>query len=1185
MFKCLIRIWGKIMRKDNIMKQNRINKGRLAVSLLAVCLLATQSLQAKATDITGVTGNNGIYNINPTDKHGDVGFRQYNNFNLSEGDIANLIFKYGAENVSKFVNLVDNQVNINGIVNSMRDGKFYNGQAIFISPKGLVVGASGVINVGSLSVLTPTQSDYNKFKEAPTLGYYKLDQNNADVTINGKVITREGAELSGKNVIIGANAGLIAGIKNNDVIKTNSQADVLFNNLVNTSVSSASSLSAKDGKIVITSYSDKGGTQINGTIKNFAENGKVNIGNKGADGLKIAGTVENKGDTLLVNNNGALEISGQIKGDNKVTVSNYGENLHLTTTGKINNKGDLSILNSGSKGLTLDGSINTDKNIVITNNKGNANIAGTIASKNGKTNITNNSGSLNISGTINNNNTLKVWNTGANGTNITGTIANNGSAVIQNDKGEFRINGTIANAKNADIDVISNGTGLNLDTNSNIKNNGSMRMWNKGANGIKVAGNVENNSKAVIQNYNGKMEISGNIANVDTLNLINNGTSLKIANGSELTNTGTLGIQNTGNEGLTFDGELVNAEGNTVITNTKGNFYVSGNVNNQKGKVNLTNKGDALKITSDARISNADSLKVWSTGEGGTDVKGQIVNNGNAVIQNDKGDMTIDAQIYNGENELRLTNKGNAMKFAETNTLVNGGENFTKGGNVIIYNTGKGGMQFAGKTHNDGEVLISNQNGKLEFGTYTKEAPEYTNNGKTTITSKYGLETNGAVKNNGEFQIINTGNGDLALNGTFENTQTSSSLTVNNQKGAVEVNGIIANNGKAAITANNGLTVTKNGTISNTNSLTMLNKGDKGLTIAGTVDNNGSAIITNKAGELKISGTVNTEKLNDDVAAKTSITNQGTKLTVTETGVLNNSETLNLWNKGSEGTEIAGTLTNKGDALIKNDKGSLDMTGNVENEGSLRVQNNGTKLNASGSIKNNGTLSMLNNGTEGFVLDGTTESTGSTTITNNKGNLTIKGKYTGTDNKLTISSKDGITVEKTADINNQGSMTMLNTGANGLTIDGTITNNGNAILTNMTGDMTINGTVTNNNGKLNVTSRGNALNVNGKIDGNGILKIWSTGEGGTNIAGAIENETGNAVIQNDNGEMNISGTVTNNADKLYITNHGTALNVTETGRIQNKGNVAIWNTAEQNMNIKGSVSSTEGRVIKTNSHK
>ena len=50
----------------------------------------------------------------------------------------------------------------------------------------MVVGASGVINVGSLSVLTPTQSDYEKYKNSPDLGYYRLDQNNADVTINGK---------------------------------------------------------------------------------------------------------------------------------------------------------------------------------------------------------------------------------------------------------------------------------------------------------------------------------------------------------------------------------------------------------------------------------------------------------------------------------------------------------------------------------------------------------------------------------------------------------------------------------------------------------------------------------------------------------------------------------------------------------------------------------------------------------------------------------------------------------------------------------------------------------------------------------------------------------------------------------------------------------------------------------------
>ena len=1176
---------GQFMRKDNIMKQRKLNKGRLAVSLLAACFLATQSLQANATDITGVTGNNGIYNINPTDQHNGVGFRQYDNFNLSEGDIANLIFKYGTENVSKFVNLVDNQVNINGLVNSMRDGKFYNGQAIFISPKGMVVGASGVINVGSLSVLTPTQSDYEKYKNSPDLGYYRLDQNNADVTINGKVITREGISLSGRNVVIGDNAGMITGIKNNDVINTNNQANVLFNNLVNTSVSNANTLAAKDGKIVITSYADKGGTEINGTIKNFAENAKTNIGNKGADGLKIAGTVETNGDTLLVNHNGDLEISGNVTSSGKISASNYGEALNVTSSAKITNDGALSMVNSGDGNLNVDGTINSGDNVVITNNGNNANIGGKIASKNGSINITNRKGALNLSGTLTNDSTLKVWNTGVAGTNLTGTIANNGSAVIQNDKGEFNISGTINNSDKADLDVISNGTGLTLAEGSKVKNDGSLRMWNKGANGIDVNGTVENNSKAVIQNYNGEMNINGKVANVDTLNLINNGSAMNIAEDSELTNTGYLGIQNTGADGLAFNGELVNAEGNTVITNTKGDFIISGNVNNQSGRVSITNKGEQLKIASDAELNNADSLKVWNTGSEGTEVLGTLVNNGNAVIQNDKGNMYVDAEIYTGENELRLTNKGNAMQFGKTNKLVNGGENFEKGGNVTIYNSGTGGMQFDGTTENDGELLISNQNGSLKIN----QSADIKNNNKTTITAKNGLTNDGSITNNGQLNIANTGNGEIALNGTITNSDTdrNASMIVNNQKGAVKVNGIIANNGKATITAGNGLTVGKEGVIGNTNSLSMQNKGANGLTVNGQIDNNGTAIITNKAGAMNINGTINTEKANEKVDVKTSITNQGTKLNVSESAKLNNSETLNIWNSGSEGTDLAGTVDNSGDVLVRNDKGALNVTGDIENNNNLRLQNSGTKLNLADTnrIKNDGSLTLLNNGTEGTAIDGEIESTGTTTITNNKGNLNINGKYTGKENKLTVSSKGGINVGKNAEIDNEGSMTMLNTGEDGLTIDGSVTNNGNAILTNMTGDMNINGTVTNNNGKLNVTSRGDELNISGTIDGNGILKVWSTGEGGTDISGAIQNETGNAVIQNDNGAMNISGTIVNNANKLYITNHGTELNITETGKVQNKGNVAIWNTADKNMNIKGTVTSTDGRVIKTNDNK
>ncbi len=118
---------------------------RIIVSLLSLTLITTQVM---ASDISGIEGPNGVFNINPQDIIKDIGFRHYENFHLSEGDIANLIFKYGEENVSKFVNFVDNTININGILNTMRDGNFYNGHAIFVSPNGMVVGASGVLNVG-----------------------------------------------------------------------------------------------------------------------------------------------------------------------------------------------------------------------------------------------------------------------------------------------------------------------------------------------------------------------------------------------------------------------------------------------------------------------------------------------------------------------------------------------------------------------------------------------------------------------------------------------------------------------------------------------------------------------------------------------------------------------------------------------------------------------------------------------------------------------------------------------------------------------------------------------------------------------------------------------------------------------------------------------------------------------------
>ena len=91
------------------------------------------------TNITGGTVNNG------------TGFHHFDRFEVGQGGTANLIF---AQNADRYVNMVNNQVSIYGIFNSLKNGQI-GGNVIFVSPMGLVVGSSGIMNVGSLQSITP----------------------------------------------------------------------------------------------------------------------------------------------------------------------------------------------------------------------------------------------------------------------------------------------------------------------------------------------------------------------------------------------------------------------------------------------------------------------------------------------------------------------------------------------------------------------------------------------------------------------------------------------------------------------------------------------------------------------------------------------------------------------------------------------------------------------------------------------------------------------------------------------------------------------------------------------------------------------------------------------------------------------------------------------------------------------
>ena len=89
----------------------------------------------------------------------------FNKFNLSQNEIANMYFglegtKHDAANL---VNFVNDRIDINGTVNAIQNSQI-GGNLFFLSKDGMAVGKSGVINTGSLYVMTPTQDYIDNMK-------------------------------------------------------------------------------------------------------------------------------------------------------------------------------------------------------------------------------------------------------------------------------------------------------------------------------------------------------------------------------------------------------------------------------------------------------------------------------------------------------------------------------------------------------------------------------------------------------------------------------------------------------------------------------------------------------------------------------------------------------------------------------------------------------------------------------------------------------------------------------------------------------------------------------------------------------------------------------------------------------------------------------------------------------------
>ena len=138
-----------------------VRAGRWALPFVtagALLLPVTGWAASTITDKNGtsVTGNGNVHQLYAQEvaANADFAVNRFSRFELGSGDIANMYFRLNKSGLDKsnLINLVNNKVDINGTVNAIKGGRI-DGNLFFISPTGIAVGPSGVINTGSFTGL------------------------------------------------------------------------------------------------------------------------------------------------------------------------------------------------------------------------------------------------------------------------------------------------------------------------------------------------------------------------------------------------------------------------------------------------------------------------------------------------------------------------------------------------------------------------------------------------------------------------------------------------------------------------------------------------------------------------------------------------------------------------------------------------------------------------------------------------------------------------------------------------------------------------------------------------------------------------------------------------------------------------------------------------------------------------
>ena len=235
----------------------------------------TEALEAgnitRVNDTNKNLMQNGKADIFAESASGSVGLNKFRDFNVGSNELANLYFKQenSKQTLDTLVNTVENRIDIQGTVQAIRDNKI-GGNLYFLSPKGMVIGAGGVINAGSLTAITMNQNDLPTSAEAAATaikdGTWKASSSlDGSIVVNGQINTMTGIDLQAAAIYVQK----AEGADSTPSLRTG----VVFKNAVNTdgkyAVDDSQKLTASisDGKLVFKENNDPNGLQGDGSIQ------------------------------------------------------------------------------------------------------------------------------------------------------------------------------------------------------------------------------------------------------------------------------------------------------------------------------------------------------------------------------------------------------------------------------------------------------------------------------------------------------------------------------------------------------------------------------------------------------------------------------------------------------------------------------------------------------------------------------------------------------------------------------------------------------------------------------------------------------------------------------------------------------------------------------------------------------